>query len=319
MILSKERLIKEQNTTGYRQEMIEKVVWLIQVLNSIAEDSFLKTRLVLKGGTALNLFHFDLPRLSVDADLNYIGSLDREEMLRERPEIEIRMQQLLQRLGLTLARNPQAHAGGKMTWRYPSALGSQGNIEIDLNFMYRIPLLTIEKKDSVMLANQQSLQMPILDLHELAAGKLVALLDRSAGRDFFDAYHLFQHQNLKIEKLRDCFVAYAAMSCKKDFLAVAVNDIDVDKTDIQNKLLPVLKQNFNKNFSSIAEWIQHVLEEVKKGYAKLLPFNENEKTFIKNIRKNGVVQPELFIQDQEMMNRAKFHPALLWAASSVSI
>jgi hypothetical protein len=47
MILSKERLQKEQYETGYRQEIIEKVVWLIFILNSIAEDSFLKDRLVL--------------------------------------------------------------------------------------------------------------------------------------------------------------------------------------------------------------------------------------------------------------------------------
>ena len=101
MILSKERLVKEQKTTGYRQEMIEKVVWLISILNSIADDSFLKTKFVLKGGTALNLFHFDLPRLSVDADLNYIGGVDREVMLQERPEVELRVKQIMQSLGLT--------------------------------------------------------------------------------------------------------------------------------------------------------------------------------------------------------------------------
>jgi len=63
-MISKERLVKEQRNTGYRQEIIEKVVWLIHVLSAISEDSFLKTRLALKGGTALNLFYFDLPRLS---------------------------------------------------------------------------------------------------------------------------------------------------------------------------------------------------------------------------------------------------------------
>ena len=45
-------------------------------------------RLVLKGGTALNLFLFDLPRLSVDIDVNYIGSADRDVMLEERPTVD---------------------------------------------------------------------------------------------------------------------------------------------------------------------------------------------------------------------------------------
>lgn len=165
-------------------------------LYSIADDSLLKTKLALKGGAALNLFHFNLPRLSVDADLNYIGDVDRETMIQERTEIETRIHQLLQNLGLTLFRNPKAHAGGKMVWRYPSALGNQGNIEIDLNFMYRIPLLPLEKRDSITLANQQVSQMQILDIHEIAAGKFSALIDRSAGRDFFDAYNLFKHEKL---------------------------------------------------------------------------------------------------------------------------
>jgi predicted nucleotidyltransferase component of viral defense system len=313
MILSKERLVKEQKTTRYRQEMIEKVVWLISILNSIADDSFLKTKFVLKGGTALNLFHFDLPRLSVDADLNYIGGIEREIMLQERPEIELRVKQVMQSLGLTLSRNPQVHAGGKMTWHYPSALGMQGSVEIDLNFMYRVPLLSIEKRKSVTLANQEVSQMPLLDFHELAAGKLTALLDRGAGRDIFDAYHLFQYQNLEIEKLRLCFVIYAAMSHKRNFLKIEPNQIAVDREDLKNKLIPVLKQNFNQNFSSISAWTDHLLEEVKIGYKKLLPLNENEQLFINNIREKKSIEPELLIGDQEVISRIKSHPALLWA------
>lgn len=136
MIVSKPRLQKEKQRTGYRQEIIEKVIWLMEVLNMIAEDSFLSNRLVLKGGTALNLFYFNLPRLSVDADLNYIGAIDRDIMLDERPKIENRIQALFERMGLTLTRNPKRHADGKMIWRYPSGLGNQGNIEVDINFMY---------------------------------------------------------------------------------------------------------------------------------------------------------------------------------------
>ncbi len=88
MTISKERLLKETKTFGYRQEIIEKVIWLMEILNAIANDSYLATRLALKGGTALNLFLFNLPRLSVDADFNYIGAVDRSIMLKERSEIE---------------------------------------------------------------------------------------------------------------------------------------------------------------------------------------------------------------------------------------
>lgn len=313
MILSKERLIKEQKNTGFRQEIIEKVVWLIQILNSIADDGLLKTKLALKGGTALNLFHFNLPRLSVDADLNFIGDVDRETVLRERIEIEMRIQQLLQSLGLTLFRNPKAHAGGKMVWRYPSALGNQGNVEIDLNFMYRIPLLPLERRDSIILANQQVSKMQVLDIHEIAAGKFSALIDRSAGRDFFDAYHLFEYKNMQLEKLRQCFVIYAAISSKKNFLSIDMNQIVIDGQDLKNKLIPVLKQNYSSNFTSYAEWIRHISDKVKEGYKKLLPFNENELLFLRNIKERGLVEPELVTNDQDMINKIKNHPAILWA------
>ena len=314
MILSKERLVKEQKRTGFRQEIIEKVVWLIQILNSIADDSLLKTKLALKGGTALNLFHFNLPRLSVDADLNYIGDVDRETMKQERVEIEARIQQLLQNLGLTLFRKPKAHAGGKMVWRYPSALGNQGNIEIDLNFYVSNPLLPLEKRNSIALANQQVSKMQVLDIHEIAAGKLSALIDRSAGRDFFDAYHLFEHENIQLEKLRQCFVVYSAISNKKDFLSVDVSEIYMDGKDFKNRLIPVLKQNYNTSFASHAEWIRHLLDNVKEGYKSLLPFNGNEVLFLKNIKERGLIEPELITNDQEMIYKIKNHPALLWSA-----
>lgn len=75
-------------STGFREDMIEKVLQVMHLLNSLNSHPYLKGKWVLKGGTALNMFIFDLPRLSVDIDLNYIGSLDRDEMLKDRPRIE---------------------------------------------------------------------------------------------------------------------------------------------------------------------------------------------------------------------------------------
>lgn len=82
--LSKERILSEAASTGFRPEVFEKVVHLFGLIQSIWSHPFLKNRLALKGGTALNLFIFNLPRLSVDIDLNYIGSSDKEIMLAER-------------------------------------------------------------------------------------------------------------------------------------------------------------------------------------------------------------------------------------------
>jgi len=72
-------------STGFKAEMVEKVLQLINLLNTINAHPFLKGKWVLKGGTALNMFVFNLPRLSVDIDINYIGVLNREGMLADRP------------------------------------------------------------------------------------------------------------------------------------------------------------------------------------------------------------------------------------------
>jgi len=63
-------LAHEVAATGFHAEPLEKVLRLMALLDALSSHPFLKARIALKGGTALNLFHFDVPRLSVDLDLN---------------------------------------------------------------------------------------------------------------------------------------------------------------------------------------------------------------------------------------------------------
>ena len=130
MKISKQKLQQEASSTGFKMEHLEKVFLLMDLLSDFSTFPQLKNKIVLKGGTGLNLFYFNLPRLSVDIDLNYIGCIDRETMLAERPVIQAAIEAICERNGLTLDRNPNRHAGGKMVWRYPSALGQMGNLEL---------------------------------------------------------------------------------------------------------------------------------------------------------------------------------------------
>ena len=88
MRISREELLAQSTATGFRAEMLERVVYLLGLLENFSNHPYLKGRWALKGGTALNLFVLDLPRLSVDIDLNYVGAAERETMLSERPKFE---------------------------------------------------------------------------------------------------------------------------------------------------------------------------------------------------------------------------------------
>lgn len=67
---------------------LDKVERLLDLLAEIDEHSMLKDKLALHGGTAINLFMLNIPRLSVDIDLSYIGSVEKDVMLADRPTIE---------------------------------------------------------------------------------------------------------------------------------------------------------------------------------------------------------------------------------------
>jgi hypothetical protein len=146
--LSRETIEKLASETGFRHEMLEKVSHLLALLDVIGQDDFLKTRVVLKGGPALNLFYFDLPRLSVDIDLNYTGSIDPETMKVEREQIERLLQGICGRLKLQLAKLPDEYACRKYTASYQSNFSGRGSVQLDINYLHRVNYWAPELKDS---------------------------------------------------------------------------------------------------------------------------------------------------------------------------
>jgi hypothetical protein len=113
MKISLEKLTAQATSTGFRSDVLEKVAHLLGLLEALRSHPFLKGKLTLKGGTALNLFVFNVPRLSVDIDLNYVGVADLEAMLADRPQVEQALQAVFAREGFTVRRAPEEHAGGK--------------------------------------------------------------------------------------------------------------------------------------------------------------------------------------------------------------
>src|SRR5208283_993040 len=195
--ISPQMLTAQAEATGFRPDVLEKVAHLLGLLDALQSHPFLKGKLALKGGTALNLFIFNVPRLSVDIDLNYVGAADRDAMLAERPNIERAVQAVFSREGFTVRRMPEDHAGGKWALRYGSVPGETGNLEVDLNFMFRVPLWPVILRNSEIVGAWQATGIPVLDHHELVAGKLAALLARKQARDLFDSHRILRMENLE--------------------------------------------------------------------------------------------------------------------------
>ena len=316
MRLSRERLQREATATGFRVEILEKVAQLLNLLDGFNRHPYLKGRLALKGGTALNLFVFDVPRLSIDIDLNYVGQLDREAMLAERPEVERAFEAVCGRAGIAIDRAPGAHAGGKWRLRYESADGRSASLELDVNYMLRAPLWNPTHAVAKPVGTLPTPAFPILDIHELAAGKLAALLARRATRDLFDAHHLLLRGGLDPQRLRIAVVVYGAMN-RKDWRTVSADDITFAPRELRNRLVPTLRPEALGDATAPIAWARSLNDECRNALRVVLPLAEAESEFLERLLDHGEIVPALLTNDPALGERIAAQPMLAWKALNV--
>jgi len=116
-----------------------------------------------------------------------------------------------------------------------------------------------------------------VDVHELAAGKLSALLSRRQARDLFDCSNLFRLGGLDRERLRLAFVVYGAMS-RTDWRTIALKDVDVDTADLEQKLIPTLR-SAGSEYIRKDQFGKGLVEDCRNLLASLLPFTAPEQEF----------------------------------------
>jgi predicted nucleotidyltransferase component of viral defense system len=170
----------------------------------LVDDTF-----ALKGGTAINLFVRDMPRLSVDLDLVFPDhTLPRDEALRRINEAIRQSVARLKKQGFQ-TRVPASTDAGET-----KLLVRQGAIEVkvEVNFVMRgtvrpvrMASLTQNARDTL----QADLEIPVVSLEDVYGGKLVAALDRQHPRDLFDVLQLFAHEGITAG-IRRAFVVYLA-------------------------------------------------------------------------------------------------------------
>lgn len=309
-------LVRVAADTGFLLEPLGKVERLLALLEGLRSHPFLKGRVVLKGGTALNLFVFDVPRLSVDIDLNYVGAADRPAMLEERPKIEQAIQAVCGRLGMQVKRAPSDHAGGKWRLSYTTVTGRSGSLEIDVNYMLRTPLWDHSLNSSRPVGPFAVSDVPVLDLHELAAGKLAALFGRIASRDLFDARELLARGELDRARLRLGFVIYGGIN-RRDWREVSLDDVHTTVEDVDRRLIPMLRADIAPARDQISTWTQQLVADCKDLLTAVLPLEELERQFLDALNDRGEILPELLTDDTALQDLIRAHPGLVWKALNV--
>lgn len=196
------------------------------------------------------------------------------------------------------------------------AVGGTGTLELDVNFLLRVPLWPPVRRESRKILGIQARDVPLLDVHELAGGKLAALFGRTASRDLFDAARLLAMEDLDPSKLRAAFVAYGAMN-RVDWRTLAIDDVRLDADDAVRMLVPLLREEHGPDRDGMDGWCRDLVERTRSGLSLVLPLTDDEIEFLTRINDDGEVRADLLTDDEELQQRIEIHPAIQWKALNV--
>lgn len=179
-----------------------------RLLTQVAPLIFVDDTFALKGGTAINLFVRDMPRLSVDLDLTFQDhTLPREQALERINDAVRQAAKRLNKRGFQ-THAPAAEAGEtKLLVRR-----GRTEVKIEVNFVLRGTVQPVRRASLTPVARDilmADLDIPVASLEDLYGGKLVAALDRQHPRDLFDVKQLFEHEGIT-HGIRRAFVVYLA-------------------------------------------------------------------------------------------------------------
>jgi len=180
-----------------------------RLLLQIATEVFVSDRFAMKGGTAINLFVQDMPRLSVDIDVVYLPwQTPREQALHEINQELAAISQRINTLGVHTRLIDSKNLGETKL----IAENETAQVKVEVNTVFRGAVLpTTRRRLSRKVGDLFGVEfeVPVLAPDELYAGKLVAALDRQHPRDLFDVWQLFQTTGIT-EQMVECFVVYLA-------------------------------------------------------------------------------------------------------------
>lgn len=300
------RLADEAN---FNRNTTEKVLRLYSILDFLNKDD-LEGLLALKGGTAINLFLLNLPRLSVDIDLDFNLPLEREEMLEKRKMIDRKIRDFMADEGYYLSdKSKFVHTLDSYVYSYTTTSGGRDVLKIEVNYSDRVHVLKSILSESTEKLGRNVTALRLSD-DELIGSKVNALIVRTTPRDVYDVYTLFENGKIKDEALiRKIAVFYVCLGSEipVDFdmmLETAlkkINDLDFQK--IKETLIPVLHKGIVFDVKNMSNLVSNKL----KAFFVL---DENDKAFIKEYNSRNFRPDILF--DGCAVNELTNHPMGIW-------
>jgi hypothetical protein len=297
---------------GFDSVTLEKVLRLKEALQEFYRHPFLKDRLVLKGGTAINLFLAGLPRLSVDIDLNYVAQSDRELMLKERPDLEKAVRQMASGLRYRIQEGTNDHASLQLYLSYRNLMNRDDRMEVEVNFLMRVCVLPPTNRRAMQIAGEADCEFPVLKVEELMAGKLKAMIERAHPRDLYDLYRFLKsktpHDSLLLKRITLLF----ASTLDRDLRDYKPGRYDAAFSEeaIRKLLYPMLSSEDRPTVVEMMSVVKPLLEET---------LNHKDAEPYLDAMARGEYRPELLFPDQPAIsNRIANHPALIWKATNVT-
>lgn len=306
---SKAELAQKANEMNFVRDTLEKVLRLTDILKYLNSNPLTKENLVLKGGTAINLTVFNLPRLSVDIDLDFARNLSRDEMMRTREQLREDVKIYMSTQGYAISPRSKAyHSLDSFVFTYINLGGMNDNIKIEINYSLRAHIFEPSLRKMSVPGIADNALISTLSPMELYAAKINALIGRAAARDLYDIHNMIKFglfDESEYPLLRKCVVFYTAISQDeipdeydfKRFNAITNRKI---KTD----LLPVIQKGEFFELENVKITVAEFLKE-------LLVLEDNERKFLDEFKAKKY-RPELLFDDTDILDRIREHPMALW-------
>jgi predicted nucleotidyltransferase component of viral defense system len=305
----KSYISKRASEFGFARDTLEKVYRLADILEFLNSEPKLRGKLALKGGTAINITIFNLPRLSVDIDLDYLVNDSKEEMLHNREIINTTLARFMELSGYNLSpKSKKPHSLDSWVYEYMNLGGNKDNIKIEINYSLRAHVFPAQEMRIVTEHFESEYKLNCLNAIEIFGSKINALLSRAAARDLYDTYSMVRFElfdEMEEELIRKCVVFYAAISAKeinKVFNTAAIDSLTNHK--IKTDLLPVLTKRDSFDLETAKKVVKDYLTE-------LLVLTPSEKEFLDHFEKKVYI-PQLLFDDPEIIKRIENHPMALW-------